>query len=393
MQKTAFGVISGYNGRAVLSACRTLQARGALFGIVARGTGDAIHRTRYRTQVGAEIHSQDLDLESLTAALVSVRVKLAADRLVVLPSAEYLNRFLLTHRTHLEREAGCVLPLPSFDVYRQVSDKKRFAAHCTAKGLAVPAEYSGESPPSFPFAAKPRAEFSDVGQRCYPYLIHNRREYDAFRNAERLQDYYIQEYVHGRSYYLLFYFYQDGRYESFCQRNGAQQPGGKSIVFAWSEPFPEPALQERYALMLRDLGFQGLVMVELKGSAGRYRMIEANPRLWGPMQLTRDSGNDLVACYAAEFAGIPRPRVHSRRRPYLWFNGILQTMHDGERLNWFAGGRRALWQALPRLPFHDVYLRPDSAQVFGRELTDAFRPRPAQSVPAAAARTAKDRAA
>jgi hypothetical protein len=392
MQKTAFGIISGYNGRAVLAACRSLQARGAQFGIVARGAGDAIRQSRYRARIGAEIHSQDLELEALTESLARLRTALGAGRLVVLPTAEYLNRFLLTHRAHLEREAGCVLPLPSFDVYRTVSDKQQFAALCAANGLALPAEFPGESLPVFPFAAKPRAEFSDAGKRCYPYLIHDRREYAAFRNAELLQDYYMQEYVHGRSYYLLFYFFQDGRYRAFCQRNGAQQPGGKSVVFAWSEPFPEPALQERYGRVLRELGFRGLVMVELKGSAGNYRMIEANPRLWGPLQLARDSGNDLIACYAEEYAGIPHPAPRPRRRPYLWFNGIVQTVYARERLNWFAGGRRAFWRALPQLPFHDVYLRPDSVGVFGRELAGVMRPQPGAARPNAAT-AMKDRAA
>jgi hypothetical protein len=194
-------------------------------------------------------------------------------------------------------------------------------------------------------------------------------------NEQNLGDYYFQEYIGGKSYYLLFYFYADGRYEHRCQRNGAQQPGGKSIVFAWEETFPHPELVQRFVALFRRLAFRGLVMVELKGDSERYCMIEANPRLWGPIQLVLDSGSNLIACYADEYeAALPlRPRKPSHGRPYLWLSGLVSGVSSGDGLTWFEGGRSAMLRKALWLPLHEVWLRPDAARVFAREAAECYR--------------------
>ena len=373
MQTTGFVVLSGFNLRAVLAICRSFERSGAAYAVLARGDDDPILRTRYRRRVAAWIHPVRLDIPELLQAFGRARVKLGVDRLVLLPTAEYSNRLFLEHRARLEGEAATFLPLPDCDTYLAVSEKKRFSELCSARGIAIPREFPPGVPERFPFAAKPSAEFAADGKRCYPYLVHDDAGRRAFLQRERAGDYYFQEFVGGRSYYLLFYFFRDGRVVSHCQRNGAQQPGGKSIVFAWTEPFPQPELQAQFATLFRDLGFHGLVMVELKGEPGGFRMIEANPRVWGPMQLAQDAGVDLIACYAEEYAQMRRAAPHPRRRPYLWLGGFVQTRTAGASDVWFAGGRRALWRDLARLPVHDIFLRPDSAGLFAHEILGSLR--------------------
>lgn len=386
MQTTGFAVLSGFNLRAVVAACRSFERAGAKYAVVARGDADPILRTRYGARTGAWIHPQRLDIPELLRALGLVRAKLAVDRLVLLPTAEYSNRFFLKHREVFEREAATVLPLPALDTYLAISEKKRFAALCSAQGIAVPGEFAGGVPWRYPFAAKPRTEFAPDGKRCYPYLIHDDAGRDNFLRQERARDFYFQEFIGGGSYYLLFYFFRDGRVVQSCQRNGAQQPGGKSIVFAWAEAFPEPALQAQFVALFRDLGFHGAAMVELKGRPGALRMIEANPRVWGPMQLVQDSGLDLIGCYAEEYAGIPCRRPRPRRRSYFWLGGFAQTHAAGGKTVWFEGGRRALCAALLGANAHDVYLRADSVRLFAHELRTAWRDTRPCRIPAPATR-------
>jgi hypothetical protein len=108
--KTEFVLLSGYNPRAVIAACRALTSAAAPFSIIARGAEDSIRLTRYRDRVEAEVHASELDLAELCNALAQVRAKSRADRLVLLPTAEGLNRFALRNREAIERAANCLLP-------------------------------------------------------------------------------------------------------------------------------------------------------------------------------------------------------------------------------------------------------------------------------------------
>ena len=52
--------------------------------------------------------------------------------------------------------------------------------------------------------------------------------------------------------------------------------------------------------MLIQIGYYGLIMIEVKIQDGEYYMIEANPRLWGPSQLILDAGMDLFHRFALD---------------------------------------------------------------------------------------------
>ncbi len=365
----AFVIVSGFNDRAVLAACRALTRASLPFAVVSRGEGDPIELTRYRDRICARI-SWKLELGELTGALRCVRERLGVDRLVLLPSSEYLNRFALEHREILQGELNCDLPLPASDVYLRVSDKQSFSALCREYGIESPAEIQNPDNASLPFVAKPRSEVTPDGRSMKPVLLFNADDYAEFRSSPDRQHYYLQSYVGGKSYYLLFNFLRDGGYRLLVQRNGAQQPGGRSMLFAWPAQFPAAKLVGRYVEMFSKLGFVGLVMVEVKEQAGRYFMIEANPRLWGPLQMVVDVDPTFFEAYLCDALGrqIPHSLPRTRPRSYLWTGGIVETIRAGERIAWLEGGRRRLIGELLLARLRDVYLRSDSIQAFLRSV-------------------------
>lgn len=145
-----------------------------------------------------------------------------------------------------------------------------------------------------PFVAKPKSNISKEGKVLYPYLV--REEWDRARFLDEAdpEEFYLEEFVLGENWYLLYYFSADGTYVKGAQRNFLQQGMGKSVVLARAMDYPEPEVEQAFAKRLSADGYRGFIMVELRRtSSGKAVTIEANPRCWGPFQLTRDADMGL----------------------------------------------------------------------------------------------------
>ena len=129
-------IFSGSNERAIVAFCRVLHSLGIAPLIVARTDQDVIFRTRYRQHVVATRRMDQLDLDDITRCLQEAHAHTQGTRLVLCPTSEFLNLFLLQHREYL-RQLGCEIPLVDYDLYRLVSDKYSFSRVCEAEGLSL----------------------------------------------------------------------------------------------------------------------------------------------------------------------------------------------------------------------------------------------------------------
>jgi predicted ATP-grasp superfamily ATP-dependent carboligase len=98
-------------------------------------------------------------------------------------------------------------------------------------------------------------------------------------------------------------------------------------VSVYSESVPlDPQLVDRGLRLLRDLGWQGVAMLEFKTDSrtGRPYLMEINGRLWGSLQLAVDAGVDfpalLVSCALGERPARPSYRVGVRNR--WWWGDV-----------------------------------------------------------------------
>ncbi len=119
-----------------------------------------------------------------------------------------------------------------------VSDKQSFGCICKENNILTPEEYSNLVEIKYPCVAKPKKYFSETtGKILAPVILLDKTALNIFKRAEKMKDYYFQEYIDGVSYYLLYYFHRNGRVYKYSQKNIVQQPDGKSMVAAVSAKY------------------------------------------------------------------------------------------------------------------------------------------------------------
>ena len=249
----AFLIFSGYNMRAIVAFCRTLRQMRLPIHIVARAADGPVFRTAYRRQVRAVRSTTALEWSDIERCVREARAATGIAEWVICPTSEFLNVFMLQHLGELAA-LNCRLPLVPPDLYRQVSSKGLFRAHCEEYGLKVPARYEGPDTAPLPFVAKPLCNVTDDKRSLYPCLIYDEEQRRAFLATENPAEFFYEELVKGQSYYLLFHIARDGAVTRFSQRNLLQQPDGKSILLARSAGLHETPVADRYAGLLKKLG-------------------------------------------------------------------------------------------------------------------------------------------
>ncbi|MBK8502227.1 MAG: ATP-grasp domain-containing protein [Saprospiraceae bacterium] len=293
---TAIVIFSGHNERAVLSFCGFAKGVDLDIYIVANGSDDRIFLTDYSKNVILSREKDKLTLEDLLAFSTTVRQISNKERIFILPSTEYLNRFLLKNHVTL-RSSNIEYGLCSEQIYNLISDKHSFGKLCATHGISTPHEF--DDPPRFyPYVIKPRHYRNRTGMLDRPAIISNEDQADRYLCDLSLEEYYFQEFVEGRSIYLLYYFFREGNYRVYSQENLIQQSNGGSIILAKSGSYQYESIAKQFAGLFSSIGFHGLVMVEVRLNGDEFYMIEANPRLWGPSQLILDSGMDLFDAFA-----------------------------------------------------------------------------------------------
>jgi predicted ATP-grasp superfamily ATP-dependent carboligase len=358
-------VLSGYNTRAVVALCRWAAEVDVPVHLVARDRDDPIYFTDYSQHVFLERSSPHLQLPDILGWIERLRNERRYSQVLLAPSTEFFNRVLLKHRTAIA-VAGGIVPLVERALYEQISDKEAFAKLCVAHGIEVPATLQ-EIPDTFPFVAKPKTYGAAKSGQIKPYLISSPAELDRFRAREDIDQFFLQEFITGQSLYLLAHIARNGTARVCAQENLLQQLQGGSIILARSHDFHRSTEAEKYLRLLRNVGFHGLIMVEVRHCprTRRYVMIEANPRLWGPFQFTLDQGLDLltplVADHGMDIGGAIPP---SENRDFYFWSGGLAGHAEPTYHNYSAERFR---QDRSRIAMTDLFNRPDSQRLFEHE--------------------------
>ena len=366
MNNQAVIVISGYNIRAVIAFCRWATAHDVNYHVVARSKEDPVFLTDYKGQVAFTRNSPSLRPEQFRSWCDSLNSQYGYQRFIILPSTEYLNRFLLKHRNSIEGK-DCIIPLVDERLYRIISDKQSFAKLCESYGLDIPEEFNG-IPEKLPFVAKPRTYFSAQGKQLVPQLIINQHDLDKFCD-ENKDDYFFQNFINGRSLYLLAYIGQNENI-LYSQENLIQQARGGSVILAKTSNFHHSDIAKKYVRMLREQKYLGLIMVEVRldESNGKYYMIEANPRLWGPLQFAIDNNIDLFGAMLKDYEfDIPKDTYSHSPHPsthYFWSGGLTQ---QSQPFAYHSYSSDELVKDFPNIRHQDIFLRTDTLNLFFKE--------------------------
>lgn len=366
-QLSGFILFSGYNPRAVLTLCRAFERLRVSYSIIARSDTDPIMSTSYSVKVNHIRNSNELEINNVLALIDRVKESEGYTDAILVPSTEGLNRFILRHREELLRHRIQV-PLVDEALYQTISDKYSFGQLCETNGLAVPSTYEWNDEIDFPVVAKP-IRYEDKGQPLNPVILENKDKLEAFKSSADIAKFYLQQYVSGDSYYLFYCFSRNGDVVSFSQQNLLQQGNGKSMVLAVPSSIHNEEIAQKYSSLLKNLGYLGVIMIEIKRSRTHDYMIEANPRFWGPLQLIEDCQVPIIDEWVRTWTGTD---VADNDWPdkmlsgtYLWLGGLVSVWNDRSIM---YHTDPAIVQQLNGYLECDVYARPDSYSYFLKEL-------------------------
>lgn len=364
-------IFSGFNQRAVVAFIRTLEQKNIAYSIIAKSDEDSIFLSQYASKVVSVRASVKLDLDDIKNQLGKVAAKTGKQNFFLVPSAEAFNRFLLTNRTTLEA-LHCIIPLVDEPLYASVSDKKSFGSLCNNHGITIPAEFqfNASLPLPLPLVAKPVSYFGANGSISTPVLVADEAEWKNFLAAKNPSDFYYQQFIGGKSFYLLYYFSKNGQVTKMSQENLLQQHEGKSIIAAKSSTLEHHPISGLYEKMLLSIGFFGLIMIELKEYQEKFYMIEANPRLWGPSQLFVDAGTNFFEHLLYDYQLVERVEQNNNTKNhyYFWMGGLMDTIQQNKKPAFHNYNASTLTQQLPELINCEVWRRPDTEKIFNSEL-------------------------
>ena len=359
-------IFSGFNQRAVIAFCRFADRKGIPFQIIALSEEDEILKSQYKKFVIGIRNKRSLDIDDLIEQIIKLKNQYKYDEYMILPSSEALNRFLMENLACFER-SDCVIPLVNKKMYYDISDKYTFGNLCAKNNIQVPCEIAYRDVVSFPVVAKPKVYGTFERVFSAPVIITSQTEWVSFCQEYCKDDYYIQEFVGGQSFYLLYYFRKNGDFVSFSQKNLVQQPSGKSIIAAEPAQLHNAPIAADFVRLFRKIGFYGLVMVEVKHYRGRYYMIEANPRLWGPSQLFVDCGVPFFEYFLQDWGFIlpdEKQQLVFEKKFYFWFGGLIQGIGNAKSMAFHDYSEIQMREQIHELIQHDVYMRPDTLDIF-----------------------------
>jgi len=175
-----------------------------------------------------------------------------------------------------------------------------------------------------------------------------------------------QEFVVGHGFGIAMLFERGRPVWHFAHERLHENPltGGGSTYRRSIEP--PPLLLQAAERLLRHLHWHGVAMVEFRGDAQRWHLMEINPRLWGSLALSIDCGVDFPWGLAMLAAGAALPALPRYRRGYY----TRQVLYDvtWQKLNLRADHADALLLTRPRLRSLLELLRP----LWGAESWDHF---------------------
>lgn len=359
----------------MLAFLRALRNCGERAFVIARTSDDPIFHTAFRADVHWTRPHHALDMSVFQEAVARVRDCAGGRTLVVLPSTEYFNEFILRNRQPIE-QLGCEIPLVDGRCYKALTGKHTAATLFAASGIEIPAEVSSFQPP---VVAKPLLNVTREGRSRYPHLLVTEDQVASFKASENAEEYFFQEFIRGESLYLLFYLPRDGTPEfKWSQRNLLQQPDGKSMLMAEPADFHNSRSAALMLDVLRKIGFWGLGMIEVIRTADRRDVfIEMNPRIWGPMQFCLDQHQPLVHAFVGDILCRDPTRflrncsTIPRRPRYFWLGGLAKTLASGRPVTWHCKPESS-FGVMARALRSDIYLRRDSWRCFFHELAQAL---------------------
>ncbi len=273
---------------------------------------------------------------------------------VLLPITDVAAALVLAERDRFD--AICLVPMAKPDVVDRASDKVRVLRMAERLGVPTPRTWILESAedvtallPILPYPVVLKAHRSrissergwlvtSVGYADTPEILarriaaRDRREFPLI----------LQERITGPGVGAFFCLTGGRIVAEFSHRRLREKPPSGGVSVFCESTAIDPAIRTHGEMLLRELGWEGVAMVEFKRDLrdGVAKLMEINGRFWGSLQLAIDAGVDFPAILlqpttpGAHAVPAPQYRVGLRSR---WFWGDV----DALLISLFSSGERA----------------------------------------------------
>lgn len=177
-------------------------------------------------------------------------------------------------------------------------------------------------------------------------IVRNPAELEAALSKMSPHPVFASEYIEGTGYGVSVLMDRKRRaVRVFCHERLREYPlsGGPSVMCRsiWNEAMARDAVK-----LLRELDFEGLAMVEFKGTPEKYALLEINPRVWGSYPLGYLSGARFAEAYVRAASGEELPESES---PDYRLGVRMQFFISGAR--WALAEARNKGSAAPLLKY------------------------------------------
>lgn len=366
MSKNGFVILSGFNFRAVVTLCRRFSNKNIPYFIIALNEEDPIFSTAFKNKVVVVRKTKKLEVDTINSWLTLILKNKDLEQLTICPTSEFLNEFLLSNRKNIETP-NIKIPLVEKPTYDLVSNKQSFVEFCERFEIQSPPEFPTIENIEIPFVAKPIINIQH-GRTMYPYLIFNENDLKEFHQKENSNDFFFQEYIEGQSLYLFYYIDKKNKIYKFSQTNLAQQPDGKSIIFAASGDWHEKPISDKFEKALLEINYKGYIMIEMILRNNVFYLIEANPRFWGPFKMVTDAYPDFTNAFISDWAKSQKITNYKKKYKYLWLGGFFSKKGNNKTIKWYQSKPKSLNIFLLKNLKYDVYFKFNSIKYFFKEL-------------------------
>lgn len=334
MAAKATVLVTDGDERAALAAVRSLGRAGYRVYVCASRAPSLAAASRYChgvARVPSPLQEPGPYREAITALLRRWSIQ------VLLPVSEQALRVLLPARFG---DMGVRVPFPAPEIFETVSDKGELLQRCARFDLTAPPQHVLQAPTeladvearlTFPVVAKPtRSVVFDGGRGIKTGAAYAADIADLRRCLAALPTaaypVLLQRRIVGPGIGIFQLVWDGELVAAFAHRRLREKPPAGGVSVYSESVAADPDLVDRGLRLLRDLGWQGVAMLEFKvdRQSGRPYLMEINGRLWGSLQLAVDAGVDfpalLIGCALGERPARPCYRVGVRNR--WWWGDV-----------------------------------------------------------------------
>lgn len=249
------------------------------------------------------------DEEVFIDNLKTISEKYSEDKIVFLPMEEKTVVFFYNF-LNIYGAMNFVSILPQEQVFTTLRDKGKLNEYCAKNGLGAPEFFTIPqldtlTVDKYPILLKPCVGSGSEGQ----FRLYKPEDYtDEIKTIANTKPYLAQELIgNGHDVKGAFFFYnQNGFVDAYTHERIRTSPptGGVTVLSRLSN---NQEVIEEGKNILDKICWQGLIMLEFlyDQKTCKYKVIEANPRVWGSIMLSEYGGSHLLTNYIRSCIGKP----------------------------------------------------------------------------------------